>query len=539
MPGYYEDPDWTVRDVVAHLGTWLAEAQVQFERIRAGTYEGHDVDIDAMNATFLAGMQGQSWDIAWVQANAGRTRMVQTWQELAEPDDEAAWWIRKSAVDHYHEHRAAARVGRRARRPAQPARLTRDYGRSAPASGWSAMRTRPASSEPITSPIASPSTFSTTSHAWHDTGEPGKQRLDPLDGERQRRGTQGGQDQHVPPRDQPDEQAKGHEQQHVLAVLVRQRPQLGQARRREQALARDRSRWVAADPRCERDREDCPEAEQQEAGRQPAEPGPSRGQGCGQRRDHGREEQHRVDMRRLTERPQERADDVHGRAAEVAAASTAAEKRWPRLERPRPEVAVGEHGEGDVCGRIDPQERPSRRSGRTSRGCSRRTPVRPLVVVELHAETPVAGLEATDAGHDAGQAGERDGPIAAAAAGSHERRPQQLAGERGEIRERTRAVPRTGAPTSRVPVIPSGPRTSSSSTSSNDVPARSATSRRGGRTPGSSRSGASRAPRASSCPRTAARTCAPAGGAPSIRADRPLRRGRGARDPRRRARSAR
>ena len=104
VPGYYEDPDWTVRDVVAHLGTWLAEAQVQFERIRAGTYEGHDVDIDAMNATFLAGMQGQSWDIAWVQANAGRTRMVQTWQELAEPDDEAAWWIRKSAVDHYHEH---------------------------------------------------------------------------------------------------------------------------------------------------------------------------------------------------------------------------------------------------------------------------------------------------------------------------------------------------------------------------------------------------------------------------------------------------
>ena len=32
-PGYYRDPDWTVRDVVAHLGTWLAEAQVQFERI--------------------------------------------------------------------------------------------------------------------------------------------------------------------------------------------------------------------------------------------------------------------------------------------------------------------------------------------------------------------------------------------------------------------------------------------------------------------------------------------------------------------------
>jgi len=103
-PGYYRDPDWTVRDVVAHLGTWLAEAQVQFERISAGTYEGHDVDIDGLNAKFLAAMQGQPWDVAWVQANAGRSRMLQVWAELREPSDEAAWWIRKSGCDHYAEH---------------------------------------------------------------------------------------------------------------------------------------------------------------------------------------------------------------------------------------------------------------------------------------------------------------------------------------------------------------------------------------------------------------------------------------------------
>jgi len=103
-PGYQRDPDWTVRDVVAHLGTWLAEAEVQFERITAGTYEGHDIDIDALNATFLAAMHGQPWDVAWVQANAGRTRMVQEWFRLEHPTDEAAWWIRKSGGDHYGEH---------------------------------------------------------------------------------------------------------------------------------------------------------------------------------------------------------------------------------------------------------------------------------------------------------------------------------------------------------------------------------------------------------------------------------------------------
>jgi hypothetical protein len=103
-PGYYRDPDWTVRDVVAHLGTWLAEAQVQLERISAGTYEGHDVDIDALNAAFLEAMSGQPWDVAWVLANAGRTRMIDEWYALHEPTDEAAWWIRKSGPDHFAEH---------------------------------------------------------------------------------------------------------------------------------------------------------------------------------------------------------------------------------------------------------------------------------------------------------------------------------------------------------------------------------------------------------------------------------------------------
>ena len=70
----------------------------------SGTYEGHDIDIDALNAVFLAAMADQPWDVAWVQANAGRTMMVTTWHGLTDPSDEAAWWIRKSGGDHYAEH---------------------------------------------------------------------------------------------------------------------------------------------------------------------------------------------------------------------------------------------------------------------------------------------------------------------------------------------------------------------------------------------------------------------------------------------------
>jgi hypothetical protein len=103
-PGYYRDPDWTVRDVLGHLGTWLAEAEVQFERMIGGTYEGHDVDVEALNAAFLDAMAGQPWNVAWLQANAGRTRMLEAWFTLAEPTDEGAWWVRKAGADHYAEH---------------------------------------------------------------------------------------------------------------------------------------------------------------------------------------------------------------------------------------------------------------------------------------------------------------------------------------------------------------------------------------------------------------------------------------------------
>ena len=110
VPGYYQDPDWAVRDVVAHLGTWVAEAEIQLERIAAGTYEGHDVDVDALNAAFLEAMRDQPWSIAWVQANAARTRMLLDWEALPESSDEAAWWVRKSGAEHYAEHLDRLRV---------------------------------------------------------------------------------------------------------------------------------------------------------------------------------------------------------------------------------------------------------------------------------------------------------------------------------------------------------------------------------------------------------------------------------------------
>jgi hypothetical protein len=30
--------------------------------------------------------------------------MLETWRELREPNEEAAWWIRKSGAEHFGEH---------------------------------------------------------------------------------------------------------------------------------------------------------------------------------------------------------------------------------------------------------------------------------------------------------------------------------------------------------------------------------------------------------------------------------------------------
>jgi hypothetical protein len=121
IPGYYTSPPWSVRDLVGHVGTWLAEAEVQLERIRVGTYEGHEIDVDALNAIFLDAMRDQPWEVAWIQANAGRTRMLQALADLQEPDPEAAFWIRKSGGDHYAEHLGRLREWVRELRGRRPA----------------------------------------------------------------------------------------------------------------------------------------------------------------------------------------------------------------------------------------------------------------------------------------------------------------------------------------------------------------------------------------------------------------------------------
>ena len=103
-PGYFVDPDWSVRDLIAHLETWLAEAETHLIDIAANSYEPHELDIDHRNAAALAALRDQPWDVVWTQANGARSWMLQAWFALREPSDAAGQWVRKAGAEHYGEH---------------------------------------------------------------------------------------------------------------------------------------------------------------------------------------------------------------------------------------------------------------------------------------------------------------------------------------------------------------------------------------------------------------------------------------------------
>jgi hypothetical protein len=103
-PGYFTEDNWSVKDLVAHLGSWMAEAQVQLLQIEAGTYVDEPLDIDGLNAQFLAALRDQPWATCWNQLLSARAMMLSVWARLPERTEPADRWVRKSGADHLDEH---------------------------------------------------------------------------------------------------------------------------------------------------------------------------------------------------------------------------------------------------------------------------------------------------------------------------------------------------------------------------------------------------------------------------------------------------
>jgi hypothetical protein len=102
-PGYFPD-GWSVKDMLGHIGTWMAEAGMVLEQIRSGTYRAEEIDVDALNARFLEAMRDMPMAVVRAQASASRARMLRQWASLPERTPEAEQWVRKSGPEHYDEH---------------------------------------------------------------------------------------------------------------------------------------------------------------------------------------------------------------------------------------------------------------------------------------------------------------------------------------------------------------------------------------------------------------------------------------------------
>jgi hypothetical protein len=102
--GYH--PDWSVKDLLAHLACWLAEAAQALQQIRLGTYRREELDEDEMNRRFWEACRDLDLHDVWAQLHSARGRMLEELDLLPEDrlDDHAAGWFRESGAEHYRDH---------------------------------------------------------------------------------------------------------------------------------------------------------------------------------------------------------------------------------------------------------------------------------------------------------------------------------------------------------------------------------------------------------------------------------------------------
>lgn len=96
--------EWSVKDLVAHMGSWFAEAAAMLEQMRMGTYKRERLDIDGLNKTWFETWREQDLQTVRSELMSARSRMLEEWDRLPEVDDEARRWFHESTAEHYEEH---------------------------------------------------------------------------------------------------------------------------------------------------------------------------------------------------------------------------------------------------------------------------------------------------------------------------------------------------------------------------------------------------------------------------------------------------
>lgn len=96
-------PGWSVKDLVAHLAGWAAEAGMELERAEPGS-GSIDLPVDAKNRIFVDANRDQPLEVVLGEARTARNRMIQDLRSLGRIPEAAARAVRKAGPEHYLEH---------------------------------------------------------------------------------------------------------------------------------------------------------------------------------------------------------------------------------------------------------------------------------------------------------------------------------------------------------------------------------------------------------------------------------------------------
>jgi hypothetical protein len=102
-PGYFPE-GWSVKDLMAHIGSWQAEAGLVLQQIRNGTYREQDVDVDEYNRRFFEANADLPLPLIRAEYHSARNRMLTEWNALPEITSKAVEWFVESGEEHYAEH---------------------------------------------------------------------------------------------------------------------------------------------------------------------------------------------------------------------------------------------------------------------------------------------------------------------------------------------------------------------------------------------------------------------------------------------------
>jgi len=98
-------PDgWSAKDVMFHVGAWLADAGRTLEQIRFGTFTGEESDIDELNRQWFALSQRLDAQTCRAEMEASRARCRAELAALESVTAQAQEWFEEAGALHYRKH---------------------------------------------------------------------------------------------------------------------------------------------------------------------------------------------------------------------------------------------------------------------------------------------------------------------------------------------------------------------------------------------------------------------------------------------------